>query len=60
MKRRWPTTTRWVTAAISVVFLWAVSRALAQDDLPEVYRDMFEWARWLVLAGTAALILFRR
>lgn len=60
MNWRWPSTARWVTAAVSVVFLWAVSRALATEGLPDVYRDLFEWARWLVLGGAAVLILLRR
>ncbi len=57
---RLPSTHRLITAAISVVFLWAVSRALATENLPEVYRDFFEWARWLVMAGVALVILIPR
>ena len=57
---RLPTTNQWITAAVSTVFLWAISRALATEGLLDLHRELFETARWLVIAGAALLCLMPR
>ncbi|MBI2380768.1 MAG: hypothetical protein HYV16_08440 [Gammaproteobacteria bacterium] len=57
---RLPSTNQWITAAVSAIFLWAVSRALATEGLLEAHRELFEAARWLVIGGAALLCLMPR